>query len=81
MSIYCKYAPYGSKIVVLYYVDYYLYCYTYKAIVKWFLYALGNIFQMNFLGYAHWFMSIITYHMKDRSISVDQARYATSIVE
>ena len=35
---------------------------------------------MNFLGFAHWFMSIIIYHLKDHSISVDQARYATSIV-
>ena len=35
---------------------------------------------MNFLGYAHWFMSIIISQIKDHSISVDQARYATSIV-
>ena len=42
--------------------------------------ALGNIFHVNFLVYEHWFMSIRIYHMKDHSISVDQARYATSIV-
>ena len=35
---------------------------------------------MNFLGYAHWFMSIIISQIKDHSISVDQARYATSIL-
>ena len=35
---------------------------------------------MNFLGYAHWFMSIIISQLKDHSISVDQARYATSSV-
>ena len=35
---------------------------------------------MNFLGYAHWFMSIRIYQLKDHSISVDQAIYATSIV-
>ena len=35
---------------------------------------------MNFLGYAHWFMSIRISQMKCHSISVDQARYATSIV-
>ena len=35
---------------------------------------------MNFLGYAHWFMSIIISQLKDHSISVDQARYATSVV-
>ena len=35
---------------------------------------------MNFLGYAHWFTSIRISQLKDHSISVDQARYATSIV-
>ena len=34
---------------------------------------------MNFLGFAHWFMSIRISQLKDHSISVDQARYATSI--
>ena len=42
--------------------------------------TLIKIFHVNFLGYAHWFMSIRISHMKDHSISVDQARYATSIV-
>ena len=36
---------------------------------------------MNFLGYAHWFMSIRISQLKDHYISVDQAKYATSIVE
>ena len=35
---------------------------------------------MNFLGYAHWFMSIIISQLKYHSISVDQDRYDTSIV-
>ena len=35
---------------------------------------------MKFLGYAHWFMSIRTSQMKDHSICVDQARYATYLV-
>ena len=34
MSIYYKYAPYVSKIVVLYYVDDCVYWYTYEAIGK-----------------------------------------------
>ena len=36
---------------------------------------------MKFLGYAHWFMSIRISQLKDHSISVDRARYATSVVE
>ena len=35
---------------------------------------------MNFLGYTHWFMSIRISQLRDSSISVDQAGYATSIV-
>ena len=42
---------------------------------------LGKRFHVNLLGYAHWFMSILISQMKDHSISVDQARYATSTVE
>ena len=41
--------------------------------------TLGKIFHVNFLGYAHWFMSISISQMRDNSISVDQARYANTI--
>ena len=80
MSIYYKYAPDGSKIVVLSYVDYCVYWYTNEDLGKWFVDTLGNRFHVNFLGFAHWFMSIRISQLKDHSISVDQARYATSIV-
>ena len=42
--------------------------------------SLGRIFHMNVLGHAHWFMSIRISQVKDNSISVDQARHATSTV-
>ena len=41
---------------------------------------LGKIYHINFLEYAHWFMSIRVSNMKDHFISIDQARHATSIV-
>ena len=41
---------------------------------------LGNIFHLNFLGCAHWFISIIISQMEYHSISVGKAIYATSIV-
>ena len=41
---------------------------------------MGKRFHVNFLGYAHWFMTIRIYQLRDHSIYVDQARYATSIV-
>ena len=80
MSIYYKYAPDGSKMVVLSYVDDFVYWYTNEDLGKWFVDTLGKRFHVNFLGYAHWFMSIRISHLKDHSISVDQARYSTSIV-
>ena len=80
MSIYYKYAPDGPKIVVLSHVDDCIYWYTNEYIVKWFVDTLGKIIHVNFLGYAHWFMSMIISQLKDHSISVDQARYATSVV-
>ena len=42
MSIYYKYAPDGSKIVVLSYVDDCIYWYTYEATGKWFVDTLGK---------------------------------------
>ena len=80
MSIYYKYAPDGSKIFVLSYVDDCAYWYTNEDIGKCFVDTLGKRFHVNFLGFAHWFISIRISQLKDHSISVDQARYATSIV-
>ena len=80
MSIYYKYAPDGSKIFALSYVDDCVYWYTNEDIGKWFVETLGKIFHANFLGFAHWFMSIRISQLKDHSIYVDQARYATSVV-
>ena len=59
MSIYYNYAPYGSKNFVLYYVDDFFYWYTKEDLGKWFVDTLGKRFHVNFLGYSHWFMSII----------------------
>ena len=80
MSIYYKYAPDGSKRAVLSYVDDCVYWYTNEYLGKWFVDTSGKIFHVNFLGYAHWFMLIRISQLKDHSISVYQARYATSIV-
>ena len=66
---------------VLSYVYDCIYWYTNEDLGKWFVDTLGNILHVNFLGYAHWFMSIRISQIKDHSISVDQAIYATSIVE
>ena len=80
MSIYYKYAPYGTKIFVLSYVENCVYWYTSEALGKWFVDTLGKIFHVNFLGCAQWFMSIRIYQLKGHYISVYQARYATYIV-
>ena len=56
MSIYFKYAPDGTRIFVLSYVDDCVNCYSSEYIVKLFMDNLGKRFNVNFLGYAHWFM-------------------------
>ena len=81
MSIYCKYAPCGKKIFVLYYFYDCVYWYTSEALGKWFLDTIRKRFHVNSLGYSHWFVSIIISQMKDHSISVDKDRYATSVVD
>ena len=80
ISIYYKYEPGGTNIVVLSYVDDCVYWYTSEALGKWFVDTLGKRLHLNFLGYAHQSMSIRVSQVKYNSISVDQARYATSIV-
>ena len=77
ISIYYKYTLDVSNLIVLSYVDDYIYWYTYVEPVKLFVYTLVNIFHMNFQGYSNWFMSIIISQLKDHSISVDQSRYDT----
>ena len=80
MSIYYKYEPDRSKIVVLSYVNDCVYWYTNEDIGKWFVDNLGKRFHVKLFWYVHWFMSIIISQLKDHSISVDQDRYSTSIV-
>ena len=60
MSIYYKYAPYGSKIVVLSYVDNRVNWYTSEAILEWFVVTIGKILHMNYLGYTHSFVNIMS---------------------
>ena len=60
MSIYYKYAPDGSKIVVLSYVDDCVYWYTNEDLGKCFVDTLGKRFHVNFLGYAHWFIKTLS---------------------
>ena len=80
MSIYYKYAPDGSKLVVLSYVDDCVYWYTSEELGNWFVDSIGNIFHVKLLGYPHWFMSIRISQLREHYISVDQDIYATSIV-
>ena len=47
---------------------------------KWFVDTLVKRYYVKFLGYAHWFMTIRISQVKNHSIYVDKAGYATSIV-
>ena len=65
ISIYYKY---GSKFVVLYYVDRFLYWYTCEELGKWFVDILGKRLHVKSLEYAHWFMYIGISQRKDHSV-------------
>ena len=81
MFIYYKYAQDGTrKNIYLTFVDDCVYWYASEDLGKWFVDNLGEIFHVNFLWYAHWFMSIRIAQIKNHSISVYQDRYNTSIV-
>ena len=53
ISIYYKYVPYGTKIVVLSYVDDFVYWYNSEALGKHFVDDLGNIFYVKFFWDMH----------------------------
>ena len=80
MSVYYKYVPDGSKLVMLSYVYDCVYWYTYDDIGKWVGETPGKIFHVNFLVYAHWFTFILISQIKVYYISVYQARYSTLVV-
>ena len=80
MSIHYNYVPDGYKLLLLSYVDDCVFWYTYEELGKWFVDTVGKRFHVNFLGYAHCFMSIRISQPKDYFISVDQARYDTAVV-
>ena len=79
MPIYYKYAPDGSNLLVLSYVDDYVFWHISEELGQWFVDTLGKIFHANLLVYAHW-SSIRTSQLKDYSLSVYQARHATDVV-
>ena len=81
MSIYYKYTPDEKKTFVFSYVDDCVYWYKSESLGKLFVDALVKILHVNLLVFAHWFMSINISKMKDHSVSVDQYRYATSILD
>ena len=80
ISIYYKDAPDGTRIFVLFYLYDCEYWYNFEALGKGFWDYLERIFRVKFSGYAQKLMSIRISHTEDHSISVDQARYVTSIV-
>ena len=66
--VYYNYALDGYKLVVLSYVDNCVYWYMSEELEKCFVGTFGKIFYVNFLGYAHWFMSIRISQLKDHYI-------------
>ena len=68
MYIYHKFTPYGSELVVLSYVDDFVFWYTYEELGKWFLGKLGKSLYVSFLVYSYWFMFIGISQINEYSI-------------
>ncbi|MGH7973945.1 MAG: reverse transcriptase domain-containing protein [bacterium] len=70
----------NSILLVLDYVDDMLYYFsTSKAMEDGFVKELATRFKAEFLGQAHWFLSLQISQSADYSITVDQSRYAKAI--
>ena len=80
MSIYYKCTPYGLNLFVLSHVYDCVYWYTQEELGKWFVDKIGKIIHVNLLEYKNWFIYNRISQLKEYSILVDQARYATSVV-
>ena len=80
MFVYYKYAPDASNLVVLSYFYSCVYLYRSEELGNWFVDTLVKILYVNFLVYAHWFMSISISQLNNHYILVDQDSYATSVV-
>ena len=65
ISLYYKYAPYESRLVVLSYVYDSVNCYTPEELGKWFVDTLGKIFHVNLLGYTHWLCPLGYYNLRN----------------
>ena len=81
ISVYYNNAPDGTNLVLLSYVCGFVYWYIFETLVKYFVDTLEKIFHVKFLLYANWFISIKISQLKNHYISVDEARYDTSVVE
>ena len=80
MSVYYKYTPDDSKLVVLIYVDNCVYWYASEELVKWFVDTIGKRFHVDLLRYGHGLIYIRVSQPKDHSISAYQYRYDTSVI-
>ena len=78
MSIYYNYASEISRLIMLSYVDDFIYWYKYEDLAKWFVDTILKMVHVNFLGYSHWFMSSSISKLKNCSISAEQARHVTA---
>ena len=77
---YYKYTKYRSRLVVLSYFNDFIYWYKSEELGQLFVDTLGKRFHVNFLGYAHCFISVSISQFKEYCISADQDSYDTSVV-
>jgi len=71
----------GSKIFLLNYVDNMLYYGTSAEKLQAFEKQLGERFQLELLGNAHWYLGSCINQLKNFDIEIDQSHYCNAIVK
>ena len=64
ISIYYNFAPYRCRLVVLSYVDDYVYWYISEELGKWFVDMLLNKLHAHFLECQHWLFKLVYHNLK-----------------
>jgi hypothetical protein len=72
--------PDGSMLRIIFYIDDGMYFGTSEGALDRFKHELPATFNADFMGTANWYISTRVHQQNNRNITIDQLRYAKSIV-
>jgi hypothetical protein len=81
LTLFCRTDKDGSEVWLIIYVDDFLYFGTTEKARRKFELEFGTRFSIEFQGKAHWYLASRISQDKDFNVTIDQSRYAKSIVK